>query len=168
MTLLAAAALGGLAAGATPWAVDGPLKPSAACATPAPQPVQQALEAGVPLRGRPARLLLADARPERALVRRVMLRARRAWVCDGRLVVADLEARLVGPGGAPVEAALATRIPAGPVLAVTRDDVAVTPPAHAWRITRRDTFVVYGVSDLGLFSGVGALPSGAPPSSRAE
>jgi hypothetical protein len=136
--------------------IDAPLAASEGCGTEAPADVSRALAEGIVLDAPQACALLPTAGLDPVLVRSVVLRARHAEVCGGTLVVTDLNVQLVGRGGEPVEAALGTRLRPGLVLAVEREDVLVTPPAHAWRITGRDRFTIYGVSSLWA----------APPSSE--
>lgn len=162
---LLAGLLSGRAAAAPHLVVDHPLTRAPPCADPAPAPIVEALRAGIPLRWRRAVVLFPDIGLERALVRRVVLRAARVGSCGGRVIAEDVTARLVGPRGAPIETVIATTLRPGPVLGVTEDDVAVRPPPGSVRVTARDAFTAYGAWDLG---GVRPAASGASPSSRAS
>lgn len=158
-----ALALVGVASGAPRLRIDAPLTPAIPCEAAAPPEIAEALRNGLPVRWRQARVLFPDVGLERALVRRVILRAAGVGVCDGRVVGADVTARLVGPRGMPIETVIATTLRPGPVLGVTEADVAVRPPAGSRRITARDTFTAYGVWDLGA-----VVPRSSPASSSSS
>lgn len=120
-----------------------------ACADPAPDDVAASLGRGVTLSGDDARRLFPGAGLDRVLVAAVEVQARSATACDGWLVARDVRLRLRGPQGVPVEAGVATRVPPGPILAVSSDDDAPAPPADAWRVAgryelRREGAVVLG------------------------
>ena len=158
---LVALVFAGIAHGAPRLRIDAPLVPAIPCEASAPPEIGEALRAGLPVPWRRARILFPDVSLERALVRRVIMRAARVGVCGGRVVAEDVTARLVGPRSMPIEVVIATTLRPGPVLGVTEADVALRPPPGSRRITARDTFTAYGVWDLGA-----ALP--APPSSGAS
>jgi hypothetical protein len=146
--------------------IDGPLVEVVPCATPAAPALVAALRDGISLRWRQADRLFPDIALERALVRRVVVRARVLGVCEGRVVVEDVAVRLVGPRGVPMEAAIATRLRPGVLLGVTERDVVVRPPRGSLRITTRDGFTAYGVWSLGaLRGGTSAAPAGSGSSS---
>lgn len=138
--------------------IDAPLTAAAPCVSPAPRALQAALESGIALRWRDADRLFPEVRLERALARRVVVRASAVGVCGGRVVGTDVTARIVGPRGMPIEVVIATRLRPGPVLAVTEADVQVRPPPGSARITARDTWTAFGVWDLGA-----ARPSSPKP-----
>ncbi|MES2644995.1 MAG: hypothetical protein V4850_36250 [Myxococcota bacterium] len=163
---LAALLLLGRAVAAPLVVIDGPLVEAVPCATPAAPALVASLQEGVSLRWRQADRLFPDIGLERALVRRVVVRARVLGVCDGRVVVEDVAVRLVGPRRLPMEAAIATRLRPGVLLGVTERDVVVRPPRGSVRITTRDGFTAYGVWALGaLRGGTSAAPAGTTSSS---
>jgi hypothetical protein len=129
--------------------VDAPLTAAAPCDTSAPRALQAALQSGIALRWKLADRLFPEVRLERALARRVVVRATGVAVCGGRVIGTDVTARIVGPRGMPIEVVIATRLRPGPVLAVTEADVQVRPPPGSARITARDTWTAYGTWELG-------------------
>lgn len=163
---LAALLLGTELAAAAPRLVeiDGPLIPAVPCATSAPPALVAALRDGIPLRWAQANRLFPEIQLERALVRRVIVRASDARACGGRLIAENVAVRLLGPRGLPMEAVIATNLRPGVLLGVTEQDVSLAPPPGILRVPARDGFTAYGVWDLG---GVrGSVESGdSPPAS---
>jgi len=136
--------------------VSGPLLGAVGCEPPADPAVVAALRAGVVLPWRAADRLLPSARLERALVRDVVARAATAAVCDGVLVVTDPIFEIRGARGAPVEIVLASALRPSVAIAVHPDDLTVSPPDGAWRVTARDEFTAYGTWALGCVGACGA------------
>ncbi|MFN7142132.1 MAG: hypothetical protein ACK4YP_00025 [Myxococcota bacterium] len=142
--------------------IDGALTEVPPCDLPAPPALAAALAEGLVVPWRVADRLLPAAKLERAIVRRVEVRAGRVAVCDGRVIVADPSFRVVGRRGMPVEVVAASALRPSFVVAVGPEDLAVAPPDGAWRVTRRDTFVAHGAWDLGATARRGRARASSP------
>lgn len=149
----AVALLAGCAHGALPRGAEAVPPPNGVagelCAETSGQPPEvldtlaRELSRGYALEGASFTLLFPIVGLDPDFAPRVRLQAPETRVCGGVLWARELSAELFDAQGAPVEAAVATRVAPGPVLAVDAADVQAAP-VPAWRIVGRAQLVRYG------------------------
>jgi hypothetical protein len=125
----------------------------------------RSLQKGVELDAATFAGLFPNVGLDRAFVARVQVRAPETRLCGPVLWARELTAEPRDGQGAPVEAAIVTKVPPGPVLAVSPDGVAVSPPP-VWRITGRAQLTRYGWVPVAGVPAAGGAATGVEGASR--
>ncbi len=164
---LACLAFSCAARGPLDWAAPADAAPQR-CQQAAPQELADAFAAGVQLTGSHTAALFPDLQLQVSWVARGELRSAQVELCDGQVLLQDLQLRFYNRRGEQLDVALCTEVMVHPrmIMALRRDELMVSPPDGSWYAPDRRTLVRVGAVGVGSLAETKAAPESGGQEAR--